>query len=50
MPTGATNHLCPQFATDLGIGDRRPDLVVRFGYGPETSRSLRRPLDQVIVT
>jgi hypothetical protein len=38
-----------QFASYLGIGDRRPDLVVRFGYGPETPRSLRRPLDQVIV-
>jgi hypothetical protein len=42
--------LRPQFAADLGIGDRRPDLVVRFGYGSETPRSLRRPLDQVIVT
>jgi hypothetical protein len=42
--------LRPQFAADLGIGDRRPDLVVRFGYGPELPQSLRRPLDQVIVT
>jgi len=41
--------LRPQFASHLGIGDRRPDLVVRFGYGAETPRSLRRPLDQVIV-
>jgi len=41
--------LRPQFASSLGIGDRRPDLVVRFGYGSETPRSLRRPLDQVIV-
>lgn len=41
--------LRPQFASYLGIGDRRPDLIVRFGYGPETPRSLRRPLDQVIV-
>ncbi len=40
--------LRPQFAAALGIGDRRPDLVVRFGYGSETPRSLRRPLDQVI--
>jgi hypothetical protein len=40
--------LRPQFASYLGIGDRRPDLVVRFGYGPETPRSLRRPLDQII--
>jgi hypothetical protein len=41
--------LRPQFASYLGIGDRRPDLVVRFGYGPETPRSLRRPLAQVIL-
>jgi len=37
-----------QFATYLGVGDRRPDLVMRFGYGPELPRSLRRRLDQVI--
>ena len=41
--------LRPQFATYLGIGDRRPDMVLRFGYGPETPRSLRRSLDRVIV-
>jgi Nitroreductase family len=40
--------LRPQFANYLGIGDRRPDLVVRFGYGPETPRSLRRSLDEFI--
>lgn len=44
-----TAPLRPQLASYLGIGDRRPDLVVRFGYGPETPRSLRRPLDQIIV-
>jgi nitroreductase len=38
-----------QFAAFLGIGDRRPDLVMRFGYGPELPRSLRRPVGQVIV-
>jgi hypothetical protein len=42
--------LRPQFAVDLGIGDRRPDLVVRFGYGPAMPRSLRRPVDQVILS
>jgi hypothetical protein len=41
--------LRPQFASYLGIGDRRPDLIVRFGYGSETLRSMRRPLDRVIV-
>jgi len=37
-----------QFATYLGIGSRRPDLMMRFGYGPDLPKSLRRPLDQVI--
>jgi hypothetical protein len=39
----------PQFAAAIGIGARRPDLVVRFGHGPEMPRSLRRPIDAVIV-
>jgi hypothetical protein len=39
----------PQFAAAIGIGTRRPDLVVRFGHGPEMPRSLRRPVDAVIV-
>ena len=38
----------PQLARYLGLAGRRPDLVVRFGYGPELPRSLRRPVDQVI--
>jgi hypothetical protein len=38
-----------QFATYLGIGGRRPDLVMRFGYGPELPRSLRRPVERVIL-
>jgi hypothetical protein len=38
-----------QFASALGLGNRRPDLVVRFGYGPEMPRSLRRPIGSVIV-
>jgi len=38
-----------QLATYLGIGGRRPDLVMRFGYGPELPRSLRRPIEHVIL-
>lgn len=38
-----------QFAAYLGIGNRRPDLVLRIGRGPEMPRSLRRPVEQVIV-
>lgn len=38
-----------KFSQVLGIGDRRPDLVVRYGYAPTMPRSLRRPIDEVIV-
>jgi len=41
--------LRPQFASHLGVGNRRPDLIVRFGHGPEMPPSLRRPIDAVIV-
>lgn len=41
--------LRPQFATYLGIGKRRPDLVVRFGRGPKLPASLRRPVGAVLV-
>lgn len=43
------SELRPQFANALGIGSHRPDLVVRFGRGPEMPRSLRRPLQAVLV-
>lgn len=38
-----------QFAAYLGLEGGRPDLLVRFGYGPLMPRSARRPLDQVLV-
>ena len=41
--------LRPEFAKAFGFGDRRPDLVVRFGRGSEMPKSLRRPLDSVLV-
>ena len=40
--------LRPQFAALLGVGNRRPDLVVRFGRGPALPRSLRRPVSAVL--
>jgi hypothetical protein len=40
--------LRPQFATFLGVGGHRPDLVVRFGRGPRMPPSLRRPVDAVL--
>ena len=39
----------PEFAGFLEIGGQRPDLVVRFGRGPELPRSVRRPLDAVVL-
>ena len=41
--------LRPPFAAALGLTGQRPDLVVRFGRGPEMPRSLRRPVDAVMV-
>ena len=41
--------LRPQFAQSIGMSSGRPDLVIRFGRGPEMPRSLRRPLDAVIL-
>ena len=40
--------LRPQIASFLGLGNLRPDLVVRFGRGPTLPQSLRRPLAAVI--
>ncbi len=37
------------FAAALGLTGQRPDLVVRFGRGPMLPRSLRRPVESVMV-
>lgn len=37
-----------QFAAFLDIGGRRPDVVMRFGAGPDLPKSLRRPPEQVM--
>ncbi len=41
--------LRPHFAKALGLEIGRPDLVVRFGRGPEMPRSPRRSLEAVMV-
>ena len=41
--------LRPQFADALGLGKQRPNLVIRFGRGPAMPRSLRRPVQDVLV-
>jgi nitroreductase len=38
----------PQLQDLLGLGDHRPDMVLRFGYAPPMPRSLRRPVAAVI--
>jgi hypothetical protein len=37
-----------EFASFLGIGKRRPDIVMRFGAGPDMPKSLRRPPERVM--
>ncbi len=41
--------LRPQFAQAIGVSTGRPDLVIRFGRGPEMPRSLRRPIEAVLL-
>jgi len=49
-PPVEVGALRSQFATWLGVGSKRPDLVVRFGYSPEMPRALRRPVGEVLAT
>lgn len=39
----------PAFAQAMALGGGRPDLVVRFGRGKEMPKSLRRPVESVII-
>lgn len=39
----------PEFASLIGVAGMRPDLIVRYGYAPPMPRSLRRPINDVIV-
>jgi hypothetical protein len=39
-----------QLESYLGLGARRADLIIRFGRGPTLPRSLRRPVDDVLVS
>ena len=40
--------LRPDLAALVGLPDRRPDLVMRFGYGPSLPFSARRPVAAVL--
>jgi len=39
----------PQFASAFGLGNGRPDLIVRFGHGPTMPLSMRRPVQAVLI-
>ena len=41
-------RLRPDLAALVGLPGRRPDLVMRFGYGPVLPYSARRPVEAVI--
>lgn len=38
-----------QFQNAIGLGDALPQLLVRFGYADPMPRSIRRPIEQVLV-
>lgn len=40
--------LRPELATLVGLPGRRPDIVMRFGYGPSLPYSARRPVEAVL--
>ncbi len=40
-------NLRPELASLVGMAGRRPDIVMRFGYGPELPFSPRRPVSAV---
>jgi hypothetical protein len=42
-------RLRPELARALDLGGRRPDLVVRFGRGAAMPKSLRRPVESVVI-
>ena len=44
------SELRSQFQSALGLGTSLPQLLVRFGYADALPRSLRRPVDQVLIS
>ncbi len=38
-----------QFQSALGLGDFKPQLLIRYGYADAMPRSLRRPIEQVLL-
>jgi hypothetical protein len=44
------SELRSQFQSALGLGISLPQLLMRFGYADALPRSLRRPVDQVLIS
>lgn len=42
------SRLRPELAALAGFGGRRPDILMRFGYGPDLPKSPRRPVEAVL--
>lgn len=42
-------NLRPELAGIVGLSGRRPDIVMRFGYGPTVPVSPRRPVQAVLI-
>ena len=40
----------PELAALVGLSGRRPDIVMRFGYGPTLPYSPRRPVEAVMIS
>jgi hypothetical protein len=38
-----------QFKSAIGLGSSLPQLLLRFGYAESMPRSLRRPVEQVLI-
>jgi hypothetical protein len=48
IEVGSCHERFAMQATAVGLGERRPDLIVRFGRGPAMPWSMRRP-DQAVL-
>jgi hypothetical protein len=42
-------ELRSQFQSAIGLGNKIPQLLVRFGYADDMPKSLRRPVDWVLI-
>lgn len=46
---GEVSDLRPQLAAMVGLPGRRPNIIMRFGYGPSLPMSPRRPVTAILV-